>query len=62
MASDVMRAVDELCRANGVETKIARRGDIGLDYYRPDTWATVASDGRHGLWGVVQSLRDRVAA
>jgi hypothetical protein len=62
MASDVMRAVDDLCRANGVETKIAKRADIGLDYYRADTWAEVAGDDRHGLWGIVQSLRDRVAA
>ncbi len=62
MAGDVMRAVDERCRAHGVETKIAKRGDIGLDYYRADTWAAVAGDSRHGLWGVVQSLRDRVAA
>jgi hypothetical protein len=62
MASDVMRAVDDLCRSNGVDTKIAKRADIGLDYYRADTWAEVAGESRHGLWGIVQSLRERVAA
>jgi hypothetical protein len=65
IASDVMRAVDELCRANGVETKVAKRADVGLDYYRADVWAEVSGQGRgsaHGLWDVVRSLRDRVAA
>jgi hypothetical protein len=68
-APDVMRAVDVLCRSNDIDVKVARRADIGLDYYLAEAWAEVAERQRqarqglpHGLWDVVRSLRDRVAA
>ncbi|MEO9174637.1 MAG: hypothetical protein ABI317_03905 [Gaiellales bacterium] len=69
IAPDVMRAVDRLCRTSRLDVKVAKRGDIGLDYYLPEAWAEVAEQQRrdrqnhpHGLWDVVRSLRDRVAA
>jgi hypothetical protein len=69
IAPDVMRAMDKLCRSNGIDFKVAQRADIGLVYYLAEAWSELAEQLRHerhehshGLWDVVRALRDRVAA